>query len=244
MTMSMQLEPLDRAKTYELVVRQIKAEIFAGRLRPGDRLPGERQLSEQLQVSRPSVREALRILQAMEIVSSQPGTGARSGLIISAEPSRALSDLLGIHVALSSYTVSDLMHVRLALECESVRRLATNSSTVDLGPLEQILDKLSSPGIDRQAFHDLDTEFHVALADSSGNQLLTDLMIAMREAVRRPMAKAFEQDEDWPVRQKELAVEHAQIFKAIAAGKRDEVIDLMRSHIEGFYEQLEAAGAV
>ena len=76
------LEPLVRAKTYELVVRRIKEEIFAGRLKPGDRLPGERELSQQLQVSRPSVREAVRILQAMEVVRSRPGAGAGSGMTI------------------------------------------------------------------------------------------------------------------------------------------------------------------
>ena len=143
--MSLQLVPLERAKTYELVVRQIKEEIFAGRLRPGDRLPGERQLSEQLQVSRPSVREAVRILQAMEIVRTSPGTGASSGLIVSAQPSRALTDLRGIHVALSSYSVAEVMSVRMALEIQAVRRLSEQGGEDDLAKAREVLDR-----IDRQ----------------------------------------------------------------------------------------------
>lgn len=241
--MNMRLMPLDKAKTYELVVRQIKAEIFAGRLRPGDRLPGERQLSELLQVSRPSVREAIRILQAMEIVRSRPGTGASSGLIVSTQPSRALKDLLGIHVALSSYSVPEVMDVRLALEEQSVRRLALRVDTVDLTPIRSSLERMSEPGIDRGTFHDLDTQFHVELARGSDNALLADLMVALRESVRRPMDEAFAHDGQWAERQKALVQEHVEIFDAVDAGDPERAAALMRRHIEGFYESLQGTGA-
>ncbi|MGH3359446.1 MAG: FadR/GntR family transcriptional regulator [Nocardioidaceae bacterium] len=233
--MGMQLEPLERAKTYELVVRRIKEEIFAGRLRPGDRLPGERQLSEQLQVSRPSVREAVRILQAMQIVSSRPGTGAGSGLIVSTQPSRALTDLLGIHVALSSYSISEVMSVRVVLEQQSVRTLAGQVEDADLARIDEILGRMSEPGLDRGTFHDLDTEFHIAIAHGSDNALLADLMGALRDSVRRPMDEAFA-DSDWATRQTVLVREHVEIFEAVRAADPDLAANLMRRHIEGFYE--------
>lgn len=236
--MSLQLVPLERAKTYELVVRQIKEEIFAGRLRPGDRLPGERQLSEQLQVSRPSVREAVRILQAMEIVRTSPGTGASSGLIVSAQPSRALTDLLGIHVALSSYSVAEVMSVRMALEIQAVRRLSEQGGEDDLTKAREVLDRMADPALERSAFHDLDTEFHVELARATGNALLADLMMALREAVRRPMDVAFADESSWPARQEALVEEHGAIFEAIQAGKADRAEELMCQHIDGFYESL------
>lgn len=237
--MSLQLAPLERAKTYELVVRQIKEEIFAGRLRPGDRLPGERQLSEQLQVSRPSVREAVRILQAMEIVRTSPGTGPSSGLIVSAQPSRALTDLLGIHVALSSYSVAEVMSVRMALEVQAVRRLAEQAEEGSLSMAREALERMSDPDLERRAFHDLDTEFHVELARGTGNALLADLMMALREAVRRPMDEAFADEPSWPARQRTLVEEHVAIFDAIQAGEVDRAEELMRQHIDGFYESLQ-----
>ena len=237
--MNMELAPLERAKTYELVVRQIKAEIFAGRLRPGDRLPGERQLSEQLQVSRPSVREAVRILQAMEIVRTRPGTGASSGLIVSAQPSRALTDLLGIHVALSSYSVAEVMSVRMALEEQSVRRLAEQVEQADLSKVKATLNRMSDPELERRDFHDLDTNFHVELARGSDNALLADLMMALRESVRRPMDEAFADDEQWPARQQALVREHAEILEAVRVGEPGPAASLMRQHIEGFYESLQ-----
>jgi GntR family transcriptional regulator, transcriptional repressor for pyruvate dehydrogenase complex len=235
----LQLEPLERAKTYELVVRQIKAEIFAGRLRPGDRLPGERQLSEQLQVSRPSVREAVRILEAMEIVRSRPGTGAGSGLIVSTQPSRALSDLLRLHVALSSYSMSDVLQVRMALEDQSVRRLAEHVQESDTSKVRETLEKMSERGLDRGTFHDLDTEFHIELARCSENTLLADLMAALRDAVRRPMAEAFDDDPHWEERVTGLIREHVEIFEAVSSGDADLAATLMRRHIEGFYDSLD-----
>lgn len=237
--MGMRLEPLDRAKTYELVVRRIKEEIFAGRLRPGDRLPGERQLSELLQVSRPSVREAVRILQAMEIVRTRPGTGASSGLIVSTQPSRALTDLLGIHVALASYSVSEVMSVRVVLEEQSVRTLAAQGEDADLATVERILSRMSDPALDRSTFHDLDTEFHIAIARGADNALLADLMGALRESVRRPMDDAFAHT-DWPARQQVLVREHTEIFEALSAADGDRAAELMRRHIEGFYESIPA----
>ncbi|MGH3384760.1 MAG: FadR/GntR family transcriptional regulator [Nocardioidaceae bacterium] len=235
----MHLEPLERAKTYELVVRQIKDEIFAGRLRPGDRLPGERQLSEQLQVSRPSVREAVRILEAMEIVRSRPGTGAGSGLVVSTQPSRALSDLLRLHVALSSYSMSDVMQVRLALEQQSVRRLADQIDEKDASKVREALDRMSKPGLDRSTFHDLDTEFHIALARGSDNALLADLMTALRDAVRRPMTEAFDNEANWAERVDDLIREHAEIFAAVESGDADLAAALTQQHIEGFYSSLD-----
>jgi GntR family transcriptional regulator, transcriptional repressor for pyruvate dehydrogenase complex len=236
---TLRLEPLERAKTYQLVVRRIQDEIFAGRLKPGDRLPGERQLSEQLQVSRPSVREAVRILEAMEIVRSRPGTGATSGLIVSAQPSRALSDLLRLHVALSSYSVSDVIQVRLALEDQSVRRLAEHIQDADASRVRDTLEKMGDPDLDRSTFHHLDTEFHIALARCSDNSLLADLMAALRDAVRRPMAEAFDDDEQWDQRVKELVKEHEDIFEAVLSGDGDRAAVLMRQHIGGFYDSLD-----
>lgn len=233
--MNLRLAPVERAKTYELVVRRIKDEIFAGRLRPGDRLPGERQMSELLKVSRPSVREAIRILEALEIVRSRPGNGAESGLVVSTEPSRALSDLLGIHVALSSYSVPEVLSVRMALEVESVRRIAANIATTDVSPIAETLSRMADPQLDRVTFLDLDTEFHVGLARASNNTLLGDLMAALREAVRRPMAEAFDNDAEWPELAGTLMSEHTAIFDAIGRGDAEAAAGLVRHHIEGFY---------
>ncbi|MQA02449.1 MAG: FCD domain-containing protein [Streptosporangiales bacterium] len=220
------------------MVRRIQEEILAGRLRPGDRLPGERQLSEVLQVSRPSVREAVRVLQALEIVRSRPGTGPDSGLIVSTEPVRALSDLLRLHVALTSYSVADVLQVRMSLEDQAVRLLAA-SEDVDTTRLRELLAEMSVPGLDPDTFHQLDTDFHLELARATGNDLLADLMQALREAVRQTMLDAFLAHPDWDSWVDELVDEHRAIFAAVSDGDGETAARLIREHIGGFYAALQ-----
>ena len=241
--MSLRLDPVDRAKTYELVVRRIKEEILAGRLRPGDRLPGERQLSESLQVSRPSIREAIRVLQALEIVRSRPGTGPDSGLVVSTEPARALSDLLRLHVALTSYSVADVLHVRMALEERAVRLLASRHDEIDASRFTDLLDQMSQPALDPRTFHQLDTEFHLELARAADNSLLADLMQALRDAVRQTMLDAFLPRPEWDSWVGELVEEHRAIFAAASRGDGDGAARLIREHIGGFYDALQSHSA-
>lgn len=234
-------KPLERAKTYELVVRQIKREIFEGRLRPGDHLPGERQLSELLGVSRPSVREAIRILQSLEVVQSRPGTGANSGLLVATQPSKALEDLLELHVALSSYSTAEVVRVRLILECQVARELIKRGD--DLHDAREILHKLSHPDLSKSDFQSLDSEFHLTLARRTGNRFLADLMAAIRESVRRVMDTVFESDGIWPEQRNRYVQEHANILAAIQDRDESTAIDLIQEHIGGFLENLPTPGA-
>lgn len=233
--MTLNLERLDRAKTYELVVRQLKKEIYAGRLEPGDRLPGERDLSELLGVSRPSVREAIRTMQALQVVQSRPGAGASSGLIVSTQPRKALEDLLGLHLALASYSTAEVMSIRLVLECQVVEELV-ESGVTSVPAAEETLEMLANPRLNRSEFHDLDAEFHVALAHSTGNRLLSDLMTAIREAVRKMMDVSFEAAGVWPDQRSEFVQEHVDIYDAIVQGEKDRATSLVDEHIAGFFD--------
>lgn len=226
-------KPLERAKTYELVVRQIKREIFAGRLKPGDHLPGERQFSELLGVSRPSVREAIRILETLEVVQSRPGTGAKSGLMVSVQPSRALKELLELHVALASYLTSDVIGVRLILEAQVARELINQDS--DLRKAREILHKLSRPNLSKSDFQALDSEFHLTLAREAGNQFVADLMTAIRASVRNVMATVFESEGVWPEQRERYVQEHENILTAIENKDETAALTLIQDHIAGSY---------
>src|SRR5471030_201952 len=83
--------PVSRVRTYELVLQRIEAQIVSGALRAGQRLPPERELAELLGVSRPAVREALRVLEAQGVVRSQVGQGPGSGTTIERVPGDALT---------------------------------------------------------------------------------------------------------------------------------------------------------
>lgn len=232
--MDLDLAPVDRAPTYELVISRLKNEIFAGRLRAGDRLPGERALSEQLGVSRASVREAIRALQALEIVNAKPGNGPTSGLIMTARPRIALSNLLRLHVGLASYSVADLMAVRVSLETQAVTTLVAKDD-MDLAGLHLLLDRMSAPGVSPSAAQDLDAEFHLTLALQAENPLLADMMQALRDAIATSMLEAFEAQPDWPAFAAGIVAEHREILNALQARDAALAVRLMREHVEGFY---------
>src|SRR5512135_147297 len=90
--------PVTRARTYELVLDRVEEQIASGRLRAGDRLPAERELAAALGVSRVAVREAMRVLQAMGVITQGTGSGPDAGTTLTAAPGEALTRLIRMHV--------------------------------------------------------------------------------------------------------------------------------------------------
>jgi GntR family transcriptional repressor for pyruvate dehydrogenase complex len=95
------------SRPYERRIAFVEAELAAGRLRLGDRLPAERNLASDRQMSRASVREGLRVLEAMGIVRASAGHGPASGGVVVAETSAALAGALRLHVAAAALPIAD-----------------------------------------------------------------------------------------------------------------------------------------
>lgn len=230
-------QTVKRVRTYEHVLAQIAERILDGRLNVGDRLPSERDLVTALGVSRSSVREALRILEAMGIVEAHVGSGRDSGSRVSGRPTEALSNLLRLHMALSHFQLVDLVEVRIQLERAAAARASAEAHSDDISRLNALIDQMMQPDIEHGTFHELDSEFHVSIARASHNALAADLMQALRDAVRAHMEVAFSRVDDWDGMVKTLSDEHRQISAAIAAGDGDLAAELVANHIAQFYER-------
>jgi GntR family transcriptional repressor for pyruvate dehydrogenase complex len=230
-------EPVGRVPTYELVLRRIEEQLLSRSLRPGDKLPPERELASLLGASRPAVREALRVLQAQGILRSSVGTGADSGTIVMSAPSGALTRLLKVHLAVASFPLSDVVQARIMLERFSAMGAAANRSVAALQNIESILLRMDEPDIDRHRFNELDTEFHVAIAESGGNRLIADLTVAIRESIRADIQAALAARSDWPAERARLRRDHHDIFDALSAADGPRAADLLEQHIAGFYER-------
>src|SRR5207244_1289831 len=152
---------------------QIVGLISSGDLKPGDKLPPERTLSEMLGVSRPSLREALRVLDAMGIIDARTGNGAATGTIISDEPGDSLFTLMRMHLALSHFPVDNFLDVRRILEGWTVRHAAEIRTDGDVDALKSILTAMEQRLADQAAFFALDAEFHILIADIAGNKLVS-----------------------------------------------------------------------
>jgi len=224
--------PVRRTRTFEEVLAQIERRIEADGLRPGDRLPGERQLAEQLQVSRASVREAMRVLETLGVVSSNVGRGVDSGAVLSARPGGALADLLRLHLSLSSLSMRDIIEARLMIERWSAELAARRGA--DPRAMAEALELMERPGLTPERFVEHDTAFHLAIVEASGNRLLVAVMQALRESVRRYAVDAVVALGDTAV----LRRDHRRIHEAIKAGDAAEAGAAIADHLAHAYPEL------
>ena len=237
---------MSRVRTYELVLERIESQIVSGALSVGERLPPERELAELLGVSRPAVREALRVLEAQGAVRSQVGQGPGSGTTIDRLPSDALARLLRLHVALGSFPLADVIETRVTLERSMAALACRNASPQNLERMRAALLAMDEPDVTRETFNQLDIEFHVEIAEAGGNRLMSDVTRAIRESVRLPFLDAVTAMPDdgefgWPRMLERLRGDHHAVFAAIEAGQGEQAADLVAGHIHGFYVNLTAA---
>ena len=230
--------PVTRRRAFEDVIVQIEAAIAEGRLGPGDRLPPERVLAGQLQVSRASVREALRVLEAFGVLSSRQGRGADAGSVVTAGEQNGLAGLLRIYTLLVKVPLSDLVDLRVAIESMTAREAAERRAGERLAQLAAEMAGVE----DRDRFLELDSGFHVELARASGNALAPLLMEALRETIAERMRVAFREARDWAVTRARIAADHEALAEAISAGDVDGAERTVTEHIRGFYELLHAPG--
>lgn len=227
--------PVARARTYELVLDRIEEQIASGRLRAGDRLPAERDLAAALGVSRVAVREAMRVLQAMGLISQGTGSGRDSGTILTAAPAEALTRLIRMHVLVASVGSGDLVSARVTLERESARLAARAATADDHAQLADCLKIMEASGISVEEFNDADTAFHVAIARASGNVLVAELTTALRNAMRSPLLERLRSQPDFAVTAGRLSAEHRGVYDALVARDGEKAADLVQAHIEHFY---------
>jgi DNA-binding FadR family transcriptional regulator len=224
---------VNRPRTHEHVLAQIEEQVTQGHLRPGDRLPGERQLAEALGVSRGAVREALRVLEFMGVVTAGTGSGPAAGSIIVGQGTAALGNLLRVHLALASFTRRELVEVRAQLEDWAAQQAAEHAT--DFGPLRDVVGRMREPGLGYATFLELDAEFHVMIAGVSGNNLLALLMRGLRNAIQREMVAVFETLSKAPAIIDSLCGEHEAILEALERHDGARAAQLVRAHIHHFY---------
>jgi GntR family transcriptional regulator, transcriptional repressor for pyruvate dehydrogenase complex len=229
-------EPVQRIRTYEQVMGQIEERILDGRLKAGDHLPSERELAVSLGVSRPSLRESLRVLEALGVVEIRRGGGPDGGAVLLSTPGDGMVNLLKLQIALAQFSWNDVLETRLALEAWSVEEAAYRSDDDDHRDLAAILDRMDDPEIDSAEFNRLDATFHLRIAESTGNALTAHLMGSLRTAIHRQMVQMYAELEDWRETAKTVRREHREILAAIVAGDGPAAADHVQRHITDFYD--------
>lgn len=222
-------------RTHQLVLSWIEAELSEGRLAVGGRLPAERTLAEQLKVSRTSVREAIRILEAMGVVRAGVGSGPDAGTVVISDPTAALGSALRLHVATQHLPVADIVETRMLLESWAASKASPQAP--ELEAAGSLLDEMAAEGLDVDEFLALDVRFHLALADAAGNAVVSAMMGSLRESIQRYAAQLTSNLPDWEATASRLKAEHCGILAAIRNGDGDRAAQLVAAHIEGYYRE-------
>ena len=215
---------------------QIEERILDGRLKAGDHLPSERDLAQLLGVSRPSLRESLRVLEALGVVDIRRGGGADGGAMLVGTPGPGFVNLLKLQLALGHFSSTDVLETRVALETWSCSEAAYRSTEADHGELAAILDLMDDPQIETNEFNRLDTAFHVRIAEATGNTLTAHLMGSLRTAINRQMIEAYERLDDWRATAVVVRREHRTILDAIIRRDAAAASRLVSEHIHDFYK--------
>jgi len=228
------LRPIGRLRAFEEVLGQLEQAIDAGHLGAGDRLPPERELAATLGVSRTSVREALRVLEALGLVGIK--RGAENGVTLLEEPGNALAHLFRFHLALEHLRIASLVEFRVAVESWAAGACARRGDPAILTDLEALVRRMEAERLDPLEFHELDVAFHLVLARGSGNELASLVLEACRTAIQRVMLEAIGRAEDWPRTRRRLVREHRAILDAVARADKEAAASLVASHVMRFYE--------
>ncbi|WEK60800.1 MAG: FCD domain-containing protein [Candidatus Microbacterium colombiense] len=212
---------------YQAVAGFLRREMALGRIRPGDRLPPERRLAEQLGVARETLRQALRILEGSgQIVISR---GAAGGAIVQ----DAVMDprLIREEVRTRSAEIGDLTEFRAIVESGGAALAAARRSEADLEAMALAQRELAASATKAES-RIADTDFHIALAEASGNSFVRDAVEEARVRMFEPvdlMSFDFVKDSSWHA--------HEAILDAVRGGDAEGAAEAMRAHLRTTREE-------
>ncbi|MCM3903936.1 MAG: FadR family transcriptional regulator [Pyrinomonadaceae bacterium] len=216
-------EPSTSGQTTEEVVARVSELIRSSQLKPGDRLPPERELSKQLGLSRPSLRAGLRALSSMGVLRSRQGAGT----FVAGGPPTLDSEPLRLLAALHGFSFDHMFETRSVLEVGAAGLAAEHATSEQLATLaDEIAEMYANLG-DPQEYLVHDIRFHRAIADASGNPTLATLVemvsAVMYERRRETIDRAHDFSESLEL--------HQQVYRAIRARQPEEARAAMREHI-------------
>lgn len=227
--------PGDRA--FQRVVDHVEKAIASGELTAGDRLPSERELVERFGIARSSVREALRVLESMELVRSQP-RDPRGPLVlpVSVGPIRRSTALL---TATRAVSLPELVQLRMVVDAAANLMAATRRTDAQLLELERNMARMrESMALGYAEFSRADLEFHEMVAAAAGNKLVQVYGDAVREQILALIQQTILDADDQTALMRKSVRHHRAVFDAIEAGDGPLASRLARESLYAYYADL------
>jgi GntR family transcriptional regulator, transcriptional repressor for pyruvate dehydrogenase complex len=228
-------QPVVRTSVVDSVVEALEELIFGG-LEPGDALPSESQLAETLGVSRLSVREATRALEARGLLEIRQGRRPR----VAAPSSTLVDDFFKTAVRRDPRALLDLLEVRRALEVHIAALAARRATSGDIADMEMSITAMRASVDELEAFLAADVRFHENLAAASGNRLLGFLIEAFADPLRASRQRSFIGHQARGGGIQDVIEQHRTILDAVIARSPKHAAQAMREHLGQTEQDLRA----
>ncbi|WP_291317379.1 FadR/GntR family transcriptional regulator [Desulfuromonas sp.] len=227
-------KPIRPKKISEEIVEQIKGLISKGQLKPGDRVPSERDLASLFGVSRPSVREALMVLDAMGLVESRQG----GGTFVRSLTEASLADPLTTMVEKNPHMLQALVEVRKGLECWSAYLAATRATEEEIAELGRIFNEMKDQAASGGWDPKIDSKFHYVITNATHNTIQLHLLNTIHGLFDATIHVALTEFYSREGYLKPLLDQHRDIYDAIAHRDPEESRTKMREHLEFVEEKM------
>jgi GntR family transcriptional repressor for pyruvate dehydrogenase complex len=234
---------IEHSRTADEVVQQIENLILEGVLRTGDKLPGERELARRFEVSRPILRDALKVLEGRGLLTTRPGGGTHVADVIGQLFTKPVTDLISMH----RKAATDYLEYRREIEAVAAEYAARRATSDDLALLDRIMARMDEAhrtgNFDDEA--EIDVEFHHAICECAHNIILLHTLRScyrlLSEGVFQNRLLVF----NVPGAREALLSQHRAIYAAVKAGDpaaaRQAAMDHI-THVERAMTEAERSG--
>lgn len=228
--MSLDVAPVIKSSLSKQVADQLQEAILDGTLKADDRLPTEDEMAKRFQVSRPTIREALKRLAAKNLIRSRRGPtgGTFVNRLSASDLSDTLSSTSTLFVSMNHISLEEVRSTRLELESLCCKQACKNRTEEDLAQLKEELAYQRNPDISPEEFCASDVRFHRALAESSHNRMLSFVMYTLIEALQ-PVANLIA----YRFREREIIInQHDRLLSAVEEQSEAQAIAILEEQVD------------
>ncbi len=225
----MKFREITPIRLYESVIEQIMNLIKNNKLKPGDKLPPERELAEKLSISRGSLREAFRVLESRGLIKSKPG----GGRYIREIRKNGHNSTENIILSLEKSSILELLEAREMFEVKIAKIAAQRATPEDIKLIEMVLNKMNQEEeLKDEKKTESDTEFHLAIASTSHNFVFVNIIKLHLDLLKETRGKTWQ----IPGRREKQYQEHQAILQAVKEHNSKKAGEAMLTHLKNVEE--------
>jgi GntR family transcriptional repressor for pyruvate dehydrogenase complex len=227
-------KPIKNKRIYQQIVEQIRELIIDGTLSPGDRLMSERDMAEELNVSRASIREAFSVLEMLGLIESRPGEGT----FIKKIKDESILEPLALILAEDARNIFELIEVREILEVDSVALAVKRATEEDVEKNQKTVKRMQKDVEEGRLGDEADAKFHFAIAKATHNQMFVKIMYTISDLLIQAIGKSRQELFAEEGNNKMLYEQHKTICENIANRKPHKARESMYNHLKTTKKEL------